>query len=375
MRLFKRPTKPKRGQKQYWYARISIDGKDVWVSSKCEVGKVLKDKAREQIEKRLRKKKESRPKSNVIIFRHQDKGEAVSPLVTTPPPARLSAHAPLSEVIKEFVNRRKINNLNSWQGCLYILNAFADYVAPETSIHDITVETIDGYKEAMKEKHKDTTINTSLSVLHKFFEDAKKIEKLIDPSEPNPVSLSGWITIKKENQEERVVYTDEEIAVLRDAAESHFLSWINLGLKTAARVTELWKGHKTHVHHSNENIWIPPSKSLDGRYVGLGPDGLEQVNNLITESPDGYLLRNSNGDRYKTARIVSERFKKLREHAGIKRGSFHSLRHTAATRMIQAGKTIEEVQYILGHKNILTTRIYIHHTEKAQKASLALDNL
>lgn len=39
------------------------------------------------------------------------------------------------------------------------------------------------------------------------------------------------------------------------------------------------------------------------------------------------------------------------------------------------GEPLDKVQYILGHKNILTTRIYIHSSEDSQKAALALDNL
>jgi integrase len=374
MRLFKRPSKPKKGQKQYYYARVRIDSKDVWISSKCEVGKVLKAEARDKILVALTRRKEKYPKSNVIEFRQRDRDDAPPPAHKIPS-VEFSGHAPIREVAEEFVNRRKINNLNSWKEYLYLLNRFTDFVGPETSVRVIEFDTIDKFKEMMKESKRDTTINTYLSFLHKFFEDVKHVWHLREESSVNPVAVSGWITIKKENQEERVIYSDEEILALRDAALPHFLPWINLALKTSAREVELWKCHESHVSHANQNIWIPPSKTLRGRYVGLGPDGMEQMDRLLKETPDGYPLRNRNGDRYGNPGLVSTMFKKTRERAGLQRGSFHCLRHTAATRMLRAGKSLEEVQYVLGHKNILTTRIYIHSTEEAQKAALALDNL
>ena len=37
----------------------------------------------------------------------------------------------------------------------------------------------------------------------------------------------------------------------------------------------------------------------------------------------------------------------------------HALRHTCAKRLLNSGKNIEEVRYILGHTTISTTGIYV----------------
>jgi site-specific recombinase XerD len=40
---------------------------------------------------------------------------------------------------------------------------------------------------------------------------------------------------------------------------------------------------------------------------------------------------------------------------------FHDLRHTFATRLVQAGKDLYKVQKLLGHKSAAMTQRYAHH--------------
>ncbi len=53
----------------------------------------------------------------------------------------------------------------------------------------------------------------------------------------------------------------------------------------------------------------------------------------------------------------------------------HTLRHTAATRLLRAGMDIVEVQKFLGHRNIASTLVYLHAlpSEVAKRASAVFD--
>jgi integrase/recombinase XerC len=53
-------------------------------------------------------------------------------------------------------------------------------------------------------------------------------------------------------------------------------------------------------------------------------------------------------------------YRTLLDKLEIKGKSFHSLRHTAATRLKAAGKTLEDIGQVLGHSSIETTKIYVH---------------
>jgi len=53
-------------------------------------------------------------------------------------------------------------------------------------------------------------------------------------------------------------------------------------------------------------------------------------------------------------------FKKFAVACGVHNVSFHKMRHTAATEMLEAGVPLPVVQSVLGHTDIATTEIYAH---------------
>ena len=73
---------------------------------------------------------------------------------------------------------------------------------------------------------------------------------------------------------------------------------------------------------------------------------------------------------------VQGAFREAKIRAGIKkrRVSIHTLRHSYATHLLEAGVHIRAIQHYLGHSQLETTMVYLHLTSKGQEDSFALIN-
>lgn len=100
----------------------------------------------------------------------------------------------------------------------------------------------------------------------------------------------------------------------------------------------------------------------------FGLDVCEWVNQRAAEvGPEGLLFPTPTGKLWRRGNYLADSFSPARMAAwGSLRWPFHSLRHHAATRMLQRGIDINDVALMMGHKHIgITQRMYISHQESA----------
>ncbi len=112
------------------------------------------------------------------------------------------------------------------------------------------------------------------------------------------------------------------------------------------------------------------------RLALFGPPAVTALRNwlplrqaLLRPRGQDALFLNKNGTRL-SARSVGRLLEKYLAQAGLDpRTSPHTLRHSFATHLLDAGADIRSVQELLGHRNLATTQIYTHVTTQRLKDS------
>jgi integrase/recombinase XerC len=111
-------------------------------------------------------------------------------------------------------------------------------------------------------------------------------------------------------------------------------------------------------------------KGKKERLCPLGSMAVEAIGHYLKMRRgvrSGPLFVNKHGSRI-SARSVRRKLDKYLLAAGIDPGvSPHTLRHSFATHMLNAGADLRSVQELLGHSSLSTTQIYTHLTTKRLK--------
>ena len=97
--------------------------------------------------------------------------------------------------------------------------------------------------------------------------------------------------------------------------------------------------------------------SIHAYLAARGPDDHKPLFiNSRTKNPDSKRL---------SARAIQSIISKYARAAGVaKKVTPHTLRHSYATDLLSHGADLRSVQELLGHKNVATTQIYTHVTNK-----------
>ncbi len=97
------------------------------------------------------------------------------------------------------------------------------------------------------------------------------------------------------------------------------------------------------------------------------PDTFGQVFGiwLADKGKDEFVFAKRPGEKPAGVRAARSYLRRLVEKAGIdKPVTPHKLRHTYATRLLESGAELVDIQVLLGHVNLATTQIYTHVSEE-----------
>ena len=128
-----------------------------------------------------------------------------------------------------------------------------------------------------------------------------------------------------------------------------------------------------HIDQRRMLIFVEDGKGGKDRYTTLSSMLLKELRKYYkTFRPNTYLFPSSYNhrqDQKLTYASVRNIYEKARKKAGVKKGSgTHTLRHSYATHLLEAGYDIRRIQVLMGHRHLSTTMIYLHVSKKTLSA-------
>jgi integrase/recombinase XerD len=134
------------------------------------------------------------------------------------------------------------------------------------------------------------------------------------------------------------------------------------------RVSEVVNLKLTDVDSKRMTLFIQQSKGKKDRYVNLSPVLLDILRSYLQKQnprPKNYLFEGQVPGEPYSIRSAQQIFINAKKAAGIsKLITFHGLRHSFATHLLEKGVDIKYIKDILGHFDIKTTERYVHVARK-----------
>jgi len=181
-------------------------------------------------------------------------------------------------------------------------------------------------------------------------------------------------TLKREWPVEKIRWprAKRKLPVVLDLSEVESLFSVTKNLKHKAilmityssglRVSETARLKLIDIDSKRMMVRITQGKGGKDRYSILSQRALEHLRQYWQRyRPTEWLFEGAKKGDPITPHSIQLMFYVARKRAGItKPASIHSLRHSFATHLIEAGTSLHHVQMLLGHRSPTTTTVYLH---------------
>jgi integrase/recombinase XerD len=237
----------------------------------------------------------------------------------------------------------------------------------KTCIEEITRSDVEAFIEHEQDRGIIiTTIRTKLVCVRAF------LRYLVEEEIVLPDVLGRRIRLQLPDRLPRAMDPDDLRRLLSVIDHTRDLAMILVLLRTGMRIGELLNTKVMDVHLKERRIEIyEAEKTRLGRVVYLSADAADALRDWF-KMRDGrnesllYCQGKSGSMSYSTARgkFAGYLLKAGLTHKGY---TIHTLRHTFATELLNAGMRLECLQVLLGHQSIEETRRYARLTDKTRE--------
>lgn len=254
------------------------------------------------------------------------------------------------------------------------------------------------FSDMAEEGYKTSTIYQTRIALFNMMDFAKENDVIIN----NPCKKSVKSDMGQPSDKKEALTIDVQRKFLEGAKGQSYENQFRFILQTGLRTGELVGLKWDDIDFENRTLTI--SRTMEFRYkVGewrVGPPKSKSGYRTIPLTDEAIRILKAQKEKNSKIKVINLEWAdqvflcrkgepvknstydtalfKICDKVGIKRFSMHVLRHTFATRCIEAGMMPKTLQKILGHSNIgITMNLYVHITEdeKHKEIDLVADAL
>jgi site-specific recombinase XerD len=259
----------------------------------------------------------------------------------------------MTELREKMIREMELRNLskNTQKSYLQAVYGLSKYYLQ--SPDKMTKEMIEDYLLYLKKEKGDalTTIGSAITGLRFFYNHVLGSEQ-----------LSPSCAFAKTPRKLPTVLSQEEIWSIINATSNmkHRLMLMTI-YSAGLRASEVLVLKAEHIDSKRMLIKVT-GKGDKQRYTLLSKKLLPELREYYrTYHPKILLFPSHRKGKPLTYEAIRSVYEKARKKAAVKRGlGLHTLRHSFATHLLEAGFDIRKIQVLMGHTRLTTTMIYLH---------------
>jgi site-specific recombinase XerD len=230
------------------------------------------------------------------------------------------------------------------------LKSFFSYFE-NTDLASLTKDQIEGYVYMLVTKYKisEQKQNSVINAIKSYYEHT-----LGKPREYYNITRP-----KKSHDLPNVLSKEEVKAIINSPKNIKHKAILYTLYSAGLRIGELTRLRICDIHSDDGYLYIKDSKGKKDRHTVLSPVLLDILRRYYkNHKPSYWLFEGQMGEQYSTTSIQAIYRKAVKETNANPWSTPHTLRHSFATHLLQAGVNLRYIQSALGHNSSKTTEIY-----------------